>query len=132
MLGRFVPREVRVQHQRQKQIVPIVDDDELSAGPFLRGMVYEVFFRAVRTDVTLQGEFARDNFLNGDFLVPAVAAVFFFTAGLGDLLRATERAPRLGDRFARHSSIYNLQGTMSKGKMKGWNARRTPACAMSR
>src|SRR5690606_30005672 len=102
VIGRFVPREGRIQDQRQEQVVPVVDDDELSAGAFDGRVVDEVLLGAVRADVSLERELARDDLLDGDLLVPAVAAVLLFTAGLGHVLGAAERAPGLGDGFPGH------------------------------
>ena len=75
VVGRLVPAEVRVEHQRQEQVVAVVDDDQLAAGTLQRGVVDQVFLGAVRADVALQRELARDDFLDRDLLVPAVAAV---------------------------------------------------------
>jgi hypothetical protein len=104
VVGRVVPPEVRVEHQRQEQIVSVVHDNQLPAGPLLRGVVDEVFLGAVRADVALQCELAGDDFLDRDFLVPAVAAVLFLAAGLRHFFGAAQRAPRLGDRLAWHDS----------------------------
>src|SRR5262249_43073229 len=101
--------EVRVQHQGQKQIVPVVDDDQLTAGTLEGRMVDQVLLGAVRADVALEGELTRDDFLNRDLLVPAIAAILLLAARLGDLLRAAEGAPRLDDGLAGHGS--NLQFT---------------------
>src|SRR6187401_888351 len=38
VVRRFVPAKVRVERQREKQVVPVVDDDELPAGSFEGGM----------------------------------------------------------------------------------------------
>ena len=101
MIRLFVPGEAGIQHHRQKQVVAVVDHDELPAGALQGGVVDEVFFGAVGADVALQGEFPRDDLLDGDLLVPAVATVPLVAAGLGDLLRAAERAFGLGHgRFA--------------------------------
>src|SRR5713226_2315708 len=75
MVGRLVPAEIRVEHQRQKEVVPVVDDDELSAGTLLRRVIDQVLLGAVRADVALQRELARDDLFDRDFLVPAVAAI---------------------------------------------------------
>ena len=32
----LIPREAGIEHHREKQIVPVVDDDELAAGPLHR------------------------------------------------------------------------------------------------
>ena len=45
----------------------------------------------MRADVALERELARDDVLDGDLLVPAVAAVALVAARLGDVLRATQR-----------------------------------------
>jgi len=60
-------------------------------------MVDEIFFGAVGTDVTLQREFTGDDFLDGDFLVPAVAAIALVSTRLGDLFRAAQRTPAFND-----------------------------------
>ena len=96
----LVPAEARIQHQRQEQVVPVVDDDELPAGALQGGVVDEVLLRAVRADVALERELARDDLFDGDLLVPAVAAVLLLAAGLRDLLGAAEGAPGLGDGLA--------------------------------
>jgi hypothetical protein len=49
----------------------------------------------VGADVALQREIAGDDFFNGDFLVPAFAAVAFFAAGLRDFLGAAQAQPFL-------------------------------------
>ena len=100
VVGGLVPAEGRVEDHGQEQIVPVVDDDELSAGPLERGVVDEVFLGAVRADVALERELARDDFFDGDFLVPAVTAVAFLPARLGDVLGAAEGAPGLGHGLA--------------------------------
>ena len=123
MIGRIVPAEIRIEHQRQKQIVPVVDDNQLAAGAFEGRMVDEVFFGAVRADVAFEGELARDNFFDGDLLVPAVAAVLLLAARLGDVFGAAQRAPRLGHRFSGHASIYNVNR---------WNVQPTPVFVISR
>src|SRR5262245_28225723 len=104
VIGGLVPPEIRVEHHRQEQVVAVVDHDKLSAGTLQRGMINEVFFGAVRADFSFQREFSRDDFFDGDFLVPAVAAVLLFASRLRDLLRTAERAPRLGDGLAWHPS----------------------------
>src|SRR5207247_1925229 len=102
VVGRLVPAEIRVEHQRQKQVVPVVHDDELSAGALLRRVIDQVLLRAVRADVTLQRELARDDLLDGDFLVPAVAAILLLAPRLRNLFRAAERASRFDDCLAWH------------------------------
>src|SRR6266481_8888642 len=103
MVRRLVPSEIRVERHREEEIVAVVDDDQLPAGTLERGMVNEVLLGAVGADVPLQRELVRDNFFDRDFLVPAVAAVLFLAAGFGNLLRAAECAPRLGDRLPGHT-----------------------------
>ena len=102
VVGGLVPAEVGVQHDGQKQIVSVVDHDELSAGALGRRVIDQVFLRAVRPDVPFQRELARDDILDGDFLVPAVPAVSLVPARFRDLLRAAERAARLSDGLAGH------------------------------
>src|SRR6266542_823675 len=105
VVGRLVPRERGVEHHRQKQVVSIVDHDELTAGTLHRGVVDEIFLSAVRPDVALEREFAGDDLFDGDLLVPAVAAVPLLTARFGHVLRAAQRAPRLYYGFPGHGSI---------------------------
>jgi len=45
-------------------------------------VINEVLLRAVRADVSLQRELARDDLFDRDLLVPAVAAIFLFAARL--------------------------------------------------
>src|SRR5579872_4526845 len=54
VIRRLVPSEDGVEHQRQKQVVSIVDDDELPAGAFERGVIDQVFLGRVRADVALE------------------------------------------------------------------------------
>jgi hypothetical protein len=56
----------------------------------------------VGSDITLESKFARDDFLDRDFLVPAVAAVPFLAARLGDFFGAAEGTSRLFDGLSRH------------------------------
>ena len=91
-VGRLVPREVRINRHRQEQIVAVVDDDDLADRTLLRGVIDEVFFGAVRADVALQREIARDDFFDRNLLVPAFAAVAFFAARLRDFLGAAQGA----------------------------------------
>jgi hypothetical protein len=65
-------------------------------------VVKQVLFRAVRADIALERELARDNFLDRDLLVPAVAALSFFAPRLGHFFRAAQRTPRLFNDFAGH------------------------------
>src|SRR5437870_5348555 len=77
-------------------------------------MVDEIFFSGVSADVPFQRELTRDDFLDRDLFFPAIAAILFFAARLRDFLGAAQRASRLHEGLAWHSSIYNLQWTMSK------------------
>ena len=95
VIGGLVPAEVRVEHHRQEQIVAVVDDDDLAAGPFDGGVVDQVLLGAVRADVALERELAGDDLLDRDLLFPAVPAVALFAARFGDFLRAAQRALRL-------------------------------------
>src|SRR5512143_3299769 len=60
MVGGFVPREGGIQRDGQEQVVPVVDDDELAAGPLDGRVIDEILLGAVRPDVSFQREFARD------------------------------------------------------------------------
>src|SRR3954469_13636887 len=104
VIGGLVPREARVEHDRQEQVVAVIDDDQLSAGTLQRRMVDEVLLGAVRADVALQRELARDDLFDGDLLVPAVAAVLLLAPRFGYLLRTAKGAPRLRDGLSRHVS----------------------------
>src|SRR5438876_9489322 len=42
MVGRLVPAEIRIERQRQEQIVAVVEDDQLTARPLQRRMINEV------------------------------------------------------------------------------------------
>src|ERR1041385_2227088 len=95
VIRRLVPRERRIEHHRQEQVVSVVDDDQLAAGALQRRVIDEVLLRAVGADVALERELARDDLFDRDFLVPAVAAVFLLAARLGNLFRAAQRAARL-------------------------------------
>ena len=81
-----------IEQQRQEQIEAVVDDMQLADGALLRRVIDEVLLGAVRADVALERELARDDVLDGDLLVPAVAAVALVAARLGDFLRAAQRA----------------------------------------
>src|SRR5262245_39659518 len=102
VVGGLVPAEVRIEHQREEQIVAVVDDDQLAAGTLQCRVVDQVLLGAVRADVALQRELARDDLLDRDLLVPAVAAVLLFTARLRHFFGTAQRAPRLDDRLAWH------------------------------
>ena len=121
VIGGLVPREARVQHHRQEQVVAVVDDDELAAGALERRVVDEVFLGAVGADVALQRELARDDLFDRDLLVPAVAAVALLAARLGDFLRAAQRAPRLGHGLSGHRSEL-LRGITSDSSLQPWPA----------
>src|SRR5262245_2714529 len=95
----FVPAEVWIEHHRQEQVVPVVDDDDLSAGALDGGVIDQVLLCAVRADVALERELTRDDLLDRDLLFPAVAAVPLLTARFGDVLRAAEGALRFRERF---------------------------------
>src|SRR5262249_60808522 len=105
MVRGLVPAEMRVEYHRQEQIVPIVDDDDLAAGAFDRRMIDQVLLRAVRADIALERELTGDDFLDRDFLFPAVSTVPLLAARLGHLLRAAQRTLGLRHRFPRHSRI---------------------------
>ena len=91
VVGRLVPREARVEHHRQEQVVAVVDDDQLAAGTLEGRVIDQVLLRAVGADVALERELAGDDLLDGDLLVPAVAAIPLLAARLGDFLRAAQR-----------------------------------------
>src|SRR3954467_11188206 len=106
VIGGLIPREGRVNHHRQEQDVAVVDDDELAAGAFLRGVVDQVLFSAVGADIAFERELARHNLFDRDLLVPAVATVLLVpAAGLRDVFRVAERATYLRDGFPGHPSI---------------------------
>src|SRR5262245_25123098 len=77
-----VPLKRRIDEQREEEIVAVVDDEELPDRALLSGVIDEVLLGAVGADVALQRELARDDVLDGDFLVPAVAAVALVAARL--------------------------------------------------
>jgi hypothetical protein len=105
LVGGLVPGEVRVDRHRQEQVVAVIDDNNLADRALLGGMVDEVFLGAVGADVALQREIAGDDFFDRDLLVPAVAAVAFFTARFRDFLGAAQGAALLvADRLAGHIS----------------------------
>jgi len=56
-------------------------------------VVDEVLLGAVRPDVPLERELPGDDFLDGNLLVPAVAAVTFVPARLREFLCAAQDAP---------------------------------------
>src|SRR5436190_15234338 len=103
MVSGLIPPEIRVQEQRQEQIVSIVDDHELTARTLQGRVVDQVLLGAVRADVPLQSELARDDFFDRDLFVPALAAVFLFAARLRHFFGAAQRAPRLCDRLSGHA-----------------------------
>jgi hypothetical protein len=69
VIRRVVPREGRIERQREEQVVAVVDDDQLPAGALERRVIDQVLLRALRADVTLQNELLGDDFLDGDLLV---------------------------------------------------------------
>src|SRR5688500_2373064 len=73
VIGLLVPPERRIEQHRQEQVEPVVHDDDLPAGALLGGVIDEVFLGAVGPDVALEDELLRDDLLDGDLLVPAVA-----------------------------------------------------------
>src|SRR5262245_28276842 len=103
MISRLIPPEIRVEHHREKQIVPVIDHDQLSTRTFERRVINQVLLSAVGTDIAFERKLARDDFFDGDLLVPAVAAVFLFASRLRDFLRTAERAPRFGNGLAWHT-----------------------------
>ena len=88
VVGGLIPRKRRIQHHRQKEVIPVVDDNQLATGALYGRVVDQVLLRAVRADVAFQRELTRDDFFDGNLLVPAVTAVAFFAARLGDFLGA--------------------------------------------
>jgi len=56
-------------------------------------MSVRILLGAVRADVALERELARDDLFDRDLLLPAVAAVLLLAPRLGDVLRAAEGAP---------------------------------------
>src|SRR5687767_113651 len=78
----FFPSEIRVEDHRQEQVVAVVNDNDLAARPLDRRVIEEVLLGAVRADVALEGELARDDLLDGNLLLPAVAAIPLFAARL--------------------------------------------------
>src|SRR5262245_3190955 len=89
-IGGLVPCEVRVDRHGQEQIVAVVDDDDLTDGALLRGVVDEILLGAMRADVPFQREITRDDLFDGNFLVPALTAIAFLTAGFRHFLGATQ------------------------------------------
>src|SRR5919201_1173206 len=89
------------------------DVDDLAAGALDGGVIDEVLLGAVRADVALQRELARDDLFDGDLLFPAVATVFLLTARLQRVLRAAQRASRFGDRLSRHMESLALRSAAS-------------------
>ena len=81
VIRRLVPDERRVEHQRQEEVVAVVDHDQLAERALLRRVIDEVLLGAVRPDVALERELARDDVLDRDLLVPAVAAVALVPRG---------------------------------------------------
>src|SRR6266542_4836880 len=104
VIGGLVPRERGIEHHRQEEVVAVVHDDQLSAGALHGRMVNEIFFRAVGADVALEREFPSDDLFDCDLLVPAVAAIAFFTARLGHFLGAAQGTASLDDCFPGHGN----------------------------
>src|SRR5262245_11035857 len=98
VIGLFFPSEIGVEHHGQEQVVAVVNDDDLPARALNGRVVNEIFFCAVRADVALQRELARDDFLDRNLFFPAVAAVALLAARLRHFLRAAKRALRLRHR----------------------------------
>ena len=92
MVGGVIPAERREQDQRQEQVEAVVHHQELTAGPLDGGVVDQVFLGRVRADIALERELAGDDLLDRDLLVPAIPAVFFLAARLGDVFRAAQGA----------------------------------------
>ena len=68
-------------------------------------MVDEILLGAVGPDIAFEGELARDDLLDRNLLVPAVATVLLLAAWLGDVLGAAQCAPSLGGRSGSHQTI---------------------------
>src|SRR5262249_23204080 len=81
-----------IERDGQKQVVAVIDHQQLTDGALLSRVVDEVFLGAVRADVPLQRELARDDVFDRDFLVPAIAAIALVAARLGDIFRAADPA----------------------------------------
>src|SRR5215471_5111726 len=86
-------------------------------------MVDEVLLRTVRTDVALEREFAGDDLLDRDFLVPAVAAVLFLAARFGHFLGTAQRTSRLSERLAWHRPILSSP-RLHKTAVMAWSCQR--------
>ena len=82
MVGGLIPPEVRIQDHREKQIVTVVDDENLAARPLDCRVIDQVLLGAVSADVPLERELPGDDLLDGDLLFPAVSAVALLTARL--------------------------------------------------
>src|SRR5215213_4994017 len=61
-----IPAEGWEKDERQEQVEAVVDDEQLPAGALDGRVVDEVLLGRVRADVAFQGEFAGDDFLDGD------------------------------------------------------------------
>jgi hypothetical protein len=59
----------------------------------------------VGADIALEGELTRDDFFDGDLLVPAIAAVFFLASRFGHLFGAAQRTTNVGYRPSGHPEI---------------------------
>src|SRR5688572_27734363 len=97
VIGRLVPPEIRVEDHREKEIVAVVDDDDLSAGALDGRVIDQILLSAVRADVALERKLARDDLFDRDLLFPAVAAVALLAARLRHILGAAECTFRFDD-----------------------------------
>src|SRR4029453_5791964 len=88
----IVPAERRIEQDRQKQIVPVVDDLDLADRTTLRRVEQQLFFGVLGADVPLERELARADFFDGNLLFPARAAVAGIALWFGNVLPAAERA----------------------------------------
>src|SRR4051812_38957415 len=57
----FVPAKIGVEHDRQEQVIAVVDDDDLAAGSLDGRVINQVFLGAVRTDVALECKLPGDD-----------------------------------------------------------------------
>src|SRR5688572_8011249 len=97
VISRLVPPEIRVEDHREKEIVAVVDDDDLSAGALDGRVIDQILLSAVRADVALERKLARDDLFDRDLLFPAVAAVALLAARLRHILGAAECTLRFDD-----------------------------------
>src|SRR5690606_4846137 len=106
VVGRVVPVEDRVEQQRQEQVVAVVDHLELGDRTLLRRVEDEVLLGTLGADVALDRELAGDDVFDRDLLLPALAAVTFVAARVGDFTRAAQRAPQRLCNLPGHSANY--------------------------